>query len=139
MGVLVSYPDVVARPDFIEKLNDVTVAHQNTAAADRLANPLLVLGPVDIDIAVVGIDVAPGVDPRFQAAEPEDPAGDEAGRRAVGILDFREMLTRRHPVLENDSGRLARPYPFGNFMESARGPQGMRDIGRRPFGSGYDV
>lgn len=136
---LITDPHLVAGSDVIEKLYDVAVAHENAAAADWLANPLLVLRPMDIDIAVVGIDIAAGIYPRFQPAEPKDAAGDEARRRVVEVWDLREMLTRRHPVLENNSCRLACPDAFGDFMESARGTQGVGDIGRWSFGSGYDV
>jgi hypothetical protein len=130
---------LVAGSDFLEKLNDVAVAHEDAPSADRLTDPVLVLGAMDIDVAVVGVDVASRIDSRFQSAEPEDPARDETGRRVVEFGDLREMMARRHPVLENDARGLSRADPFRDFMKPSGSPQGMGDIGRRPLGSRYDV
>ena len=49
---------------------DLEVAHQHAAGAERLADAVLVIGAVDVHVALVGVDVAPAVHAWLQPAKP---------------------------------------------------------------------
>ena len=79
-------PHEIARAYALVELDDVEVAHQDAAGAHRLADAILVIRAVDVDVALVSVDAAPAVHPRLEAAQPEDAAGDQVvvGSRQPG-------------------------------------------------------
>jgi hypothetical protein len=91
----------VAIPDLFVEFDDFEISHQHAAGAERFAEAVLVIGAVDVDVALVGIDVAAAIDARFEAAQPEDATGDEivvlvaSGSsekcRPVGTRDLKTM------------------------------------------------
>jgi hypothetical protein len=135
----VSDPNEVAPTDLLVQFDDVGIAHENAPAADGFPNPVLVLGTVDIDVPLVGIHIAPLINPGLQPPQPEYPARDKVASKAFVTRKLREMAPCRHPCLENNPGRLACPNSLGDFMEASRGAQGVGDIGGRISGSGYGI
>ena len=55
----------------IEQVSDIRVPHPHAAMARRLANPVFLVGAVNIDKTLAAIRVV-----RFKAIQPQDAAGD---------------------------------------------------------------
>ena len=88
------------------------------------------VGAVDVDVTVVSIDVATEVDAWFEAAQPEDAAGDEIGR-LLGVGEFGEVPAGGDAAFENHAGGLSCADAFGDFVQAARCAEGVFDVGWR--------
>ena len=75
----------------------------------------------------------------LQALEPEDAGGDEVFIPSASLDVLVEVVARGHPGLEDDPRRLAGADLFRDGVQSARGAQGVLDVGGRAFGRGNDV
>lgn len=62
--------------DSIEEVDGVGVAEADAAVGGGGAESVFVVGAVDVDVAVVCVDVVAGVEAGFEAAEPEDAGAD---------------------------------------------------------------
>lgn len=69
-------PEGCAVVDFIEEVDGVGVAEAYAAVGGWGAESVFVVGAVDVDVTVVGVDVVAGVEAGFEAAEPEDAGAD---------------------------------------------------------------
>lgn len=103
----------------------------DATAGDGGSEPVLVIGPVDIDVALVGIDVAPGIHARFEAAQAEDARHDQI----PGVFPFVEFVVvfaNIYAAFEHSSRRSAGANSVGDLVQSARRAQRVLDVGRRP-------
>ena len=55
----------VAIPDLFIEFDDFEISHQHAAGAERFAEAVLVIGAVDVDVALVGVAVAAAIDAWF--------------------------------------------------------------------------
>lgn len=129
---------VVAGADFLVELDDVEVAQLDTAGAHGLADALFVVGAVEIDVATVGVDFAVAVYAGFEAAQPEDATGDELGLLDV-LGELGEVTAGGYAGFEYHAGRLAGADAFGDFVQAARGAEGVLDVRRRTDRGGNGV
>src|SRR6478736_6450451 len=97
-------PDQIPHANLVKELDDAEVGHLDAAAAERRAESFLVVGPVDIDVAGVSIDVAALIHSGLEAAEPEDARSDQVALLFV-CREFREMLAGGDARLEHDARR----------------------------------
>lgn len=64
--------------DGLEKLHQGLIQHQDAARGYVFRKLFRVIGPVDVDVALEGIDPRAGIEARFQAAEAQDTGGHQA-------------------------------------------------------------
>ena len=136
---LVDDQDLIADADLFVKFDDLVIAHEHAARAEGLADPVFVVGAVDVDVALIGIDVPALIDARFEAPEPEDAAGDEVFVVGFSFQDLEVVSPGGHAGFKNHAGRLAGSDALGDFVEPARCALRILDIRRRAFGRGNHV
>lgn len=120
----------------VVECDEVEVGEEDAAGALGGAEAVFLVGAVDINVAVVGIDLAAEVDAGFEAAEAEDAGGDEVGF-VVGV--FGVVSAGGDAAFEDHAGRLAGSDAFGDLVPAARGAEGVAEIGGGAAGSGDDV
>lgn len=88
------------------------------------AEGVLVVGAVDVDVAGKSIYAGAGIDPVFEAAQPEDAAGDEVpfGRGQAGV-DFAGGAA----ALKDHAAGGAGAVLFSDFMEAPGCAEGILD------------
>ena len=64
----------------------------HAAGGRRLAEPILVICAVNINIAIVRIDIVPGVHAGFESAQPKNSRGDEIFSLHV-LIELVEMFS----------------------------------------------
>src|SRR6478736_9585170 len=93
---------------------------------------------MDVDVAVVGVDVAAEVHAGLQSAQPEDARGDQAALLLLG-REFGEMLAGGDARLEHDAGRLAGAVLLRDLVQAARRAEGILHVGGWAARGGDDV
>ena len=68
---------MIASSDLFVEFDDFQIAHQHAARAERFADAVFVVGPVNVDVALVGIDVATVIHTGFEATQPKNATCDE--------------------------------------------------------------
>lgn len=122
----------------VEELDHFLVSKLNTACAGERADFVLVIGAVEIDVALVGVATGALVVPRFQSFQPKDAGSDEV----FLLLRFWQIPVAFADVdasFENGPDKGAVADLFGDSVEAGGRAEGVFDAGRRVFAGGDDV
>src|SRR4051812_16479975 len=137
-GSSVHNQHLISHTHFLIKLDYVEIAHEHTAGTQWFAEARFLIGAMNVNISVMGIDLSAAVYAGFEAAQPEDAAGDKVGI-GVRFRQFGIVPTGGNTRLEDHADRLAGADAFGNFMQAPWGAEGVLNVGRRSLGSGYRI
>jgi len=108
----------------IKELNEGIIQHEQASGGDVFGKHLRMVGPVNVDVAVVGIDGAPGVEAFLQPSQPQDTGGDEVPLLRTGIRAFMPAFPRRDATGEDHSSGSTITYLISNLMEPPWGSFG---------------
>jgi len=104
----------------LKELHDIWIPELDTASAERLADALLMVGPMEIDVTIEGIHARALIEPGFQATEAENTRSDESSLSFLGF-QLIKALTHRFASPENHALGFSRSKFFRHLVESPRG------------------
>ncbi len=114
---------MVIQLDGFEELDHFAVEQLDAAAAGGRSDFVLMIRPVDIDVASVAVVPVALVDPWFEAVQPEDSSRDEVGAKLLSA-QLLVAFVDADPPLEY----FAQRRPFANSIGDAMQP-GWRAAG----------
>src|ERR1043166_8482206 len=121
-------PNQRAFENAAKESHHIVVAHPYAAVRSRLADEILMVGAVDVDVAGKCIDIAALIDPRLKSFQPEDAGEDQIALPIADcrlpiwisfgfrISDFGFPHRGGLPFLENRPQRLGAPHFFSDGM-----------------------
>ena len=111
---------------FIE-FDDLEIAHEHAARTEWLTDAHFVIGAVNVNVAFVGIDLAAEIYARLKPAEPKNATGDEIIVNSA-ISEFVVIAAGGDAGFEDHARGLAGTDALGDFVETARGAEGVLDV-----------
>ena len=122
-----------------EELGDVAVFHADTTAGGGASKAFFMIRPMDIDVAVKGIDAGSGVVAGFASGETQDACEDEVFRSAAVPVGFGEDLAGGLAAFEDGAEGGVVTVTLDDFVQATRGLIGPFALAGSEMGGGNGV
>ena len=128
-------PDEITRCYAFEEPYNVGVAHFDTAATKRSPDAVLVVGPMNIDVARIGVASGAVIDAGHEAFQAEDAGGNEVLFARIR-LKFGKMSCHWHTPAKDATGRTVAADFIGDCVQAKRRAKRICLTGGRVAGGG---